>query len=764
MRVPQVIFGTKAETLQRLAQRLKRASVLPVYKVSVADWQRDFNAVIEAFKLVGWPNQSLIVRSSALIEDSKESSQAGRYISIPDVRDEEALIQAIDDVIASYDDRDCHNQVLIQPWLGDVVYCGVAFSRDPATAAPYYVISYSLSEGATDTVTSGKKDDVKTFYVSWGNAVVHEHPVPSVMDLLKEVENLVASDCIDIEFAFDKAQRLYLFQARPLICNKLPKALPENLHRQTLARIASQIEPGAIYGVMPDWNPAEIIGVRPRPLSLSLYRHLITDVIWAKARTRYGYEPCICTPIVVDFEGLPYIDVKASISSFFPRGLNRSITRPLLDYYLSRLKNHPELHDKIEFEIVFSCYTPQTYARLTSAKDMPLSERQITILAERLKALTAFIMDGRSTWLPDIARALKIPAIRKHIHESQLEPIEKVRILLSQCRKYGTEPFAGLARAAFIATEWLNSLVDSGIFDVTDRDHFLSSLNTVGQRILHDQANMPRAVFLGNYGHLRPGTYDILSSRYDECPDLYFTQAPDAAAIRQRQEFRLKAAQVRAIDRLLAQHGFAFDARALMKFLRTAIYWREESKFLFTQLLSDALVALEALGSRHCLSREDMSFLDINAVLSPDRVSLPERMRKSIDAGKQRFRLSEGIILPPLITSPEDVLSFEWPHTQPNFITRKAATGVTAPARPDMNLEGAIAAMPSADPGYDWIFSRGIAGFFTAYGGVNSHMAIRAAELEIPAIIGAGEALYAKWSQANVVHIDCSNRQVRIVC
>ena len=31
-----------------------------------------------------------------------------------------------------------------------------------------------------------------------------------------------------------------------------------------------------VYGVMPDWNPAEIIGIRPKPLSLSLYR-IVTD-------------------------------------------------------------------------------------------------------------------------------------------------------------------------------------------------------------------------------------------------------------------------------------------------------------------------------------------------------------------------------------------------------------------------------------------------------------------------------------------------------
>ena len=46
--------------------------------------------------------------------------------------------------------------------------------------------------------------------------------------------------------------------------------------------------------------------------------------------------------------------------------------------------------------------------------------------------------------------------------------------------------------------------------------------------------------------------------------------------------------------------------------------------------------------------------------------------------------------------------------------------------------------MPSADPGFDWIFTRDISGFVTQFGGANSHMAIRASELGIPAVIGAG--------------------------
>jgi phosphoenolpyruvate-protein kinase (PTS system EI component) len=42
-------------------------------------------------------------------------------------------------------------------------------------------------------------------------------------------------------------------------------------------------------------------------------------------------------------------------------------------------------------------------------------------------------------------------------------------------------------------------------------------------------------------------------------------------------------------------------------------------------------------------------------------------------------------------------------------------------------------------------------------------MAIRAGELGIPAVIGAGEALYTQWSSAKTLCLDCSNQKVMVI-
>ncbi len=42
-------------------------------------------------------------------------------------------------------------------------------------------------------------------------------------------------------------------------------------------------------------------------------------------------------------------------------------------------------------------------------------------------------------------------------------------------------------------------------------------------------------------------------------------------------------------------------------------------------------------------------------------------------------------------------------------------------------------------------------------------MAIRAAELGLPAVIGAGEQNFDLWSKAKILDMDCVNKQVAVV-
>ena len=71
---------------------------------------------------------------------------------------------------------------------------------------------------------------------------------------------------------------------------------------------------------MPDWNPAEMIGIQPSNLTYSIYSKLITDNSWSKAREEMGYTS-IKEPLMYSFTGKPYIDTRLSFASLIPKNI-----------------------------------------------------------------------------------------------------------------------------------------------------------------------------------------------------------------------------------------------------------------------------------------------------------------------------------------------------------------------------------------------------------------------------------------------------------
>lgn len=162
----QFIFGTKGETLERLKPLLQNGRICEQIRFEVDEWFKDKNYWIEAIQK-GFKNKKVIVRSSAISEDSWESSMAGAYCSIGDVETEhEKLINAIEKVIESYGNCEDNgdNQVLVQPQIDNVEISGVLFTCDLETGAPYYVINYDDTSKRTDTVTSGAKQETRTIF------------------------------------------------------------------------------------------------------------------------------------------------------------------------------------------------------------------------------------------------------------------------------------------------------------------------------------------------------------------------------------------------------------------------------------------------------------------------------------------------------------------------------------------------------------------------------------------------------------------------
>lgn len=775
-----VSFGTKAETLERLAKVLKKSVVLPQVRFTVGEWHRDEEVCLKRLvNALGPKKKEVIIRSSAMSEDTLKSSNAGHYQSVPGVTlaDRKKLKKGIRQTIRSYGDAQvADNQVFVQPFLKNVMMSGVVFTRDIDAGGPYFCINYDDFSHRTDSVTSGKVGHLKT-YIQFKGFPTADPRFKKLIEALKEAEISLDCDAVDVEFAIGKDGRVYLLQARPLAVKEhwgdshdLSQYL-QKIHKKVVKlndRHPYLFGSRTILGVMPDWNPAEMIGVKPRPLALSLYKQLITDRTWAYQRDNYGYKNLRSYPLMVTLVGHPYIDVRVSVNSFIPKHVSDGFTERLADYYLDRLEKNPASHDKIEFDVIFSCFYFGIDKKLQKLRPLGFSQRDINIFRKELLNLTNGVLKGEgSVFHTDIERIETLKVRQEKILRSSLPVLDKIYWLCEDCCRYGTLPFAGLARAAFIAIQLLRSLIEVGFLSPDEFDAFMGSLKTVAKQLPRDLAALPKKEFLGRYGHLRPGTYDILSTRYDAGYELYFDKLNSRPS--REKPFRFPQKKLSQLDSLLRKSGLKIGAAEFVDFLKKAIEAREFSKFIFTKSVSETLELIAGLCARYGISREDASFLDIRTLLglyaTVDHRDLEATLREEINRNKRFYEVTKLIKMPSLIVNPGDVYRFELLDDAPNFITlgRCRADVVREASLLSSPLKGKIVCLRCADPGYDWIFSKSIAGLITLYGGSNSHMAIRAAELKIPAVIGAGEKKYHVWEQAEMLEIDSANRIVRVI-
>lgn len=774
-------LGTKAETIKSLYGKLKMATVLPAYFFSVADWENRRELILKKYNELLW-SEEIIVRSSSLSEDTNKTSEAGKYDSVLGVCGEDNFSKAVDHVISSYDDDNPRNQVLIQPMLQNVKMCGVAFTLDPNTLGNYYVINYDES-GSTSGITAGESNN-KLYYrakfMNESDADSENKEMNRLILALQELEALFSQNNLDVEFAYTKDGELYILQVRAL-CVKSQNC-DEKMQRDVLKRIFKYIEGQqaaipflcgrrAIYSVMTDWNPAEMIGIRPKTLALSLYREIITDSVWAYQRDNYGYRNLRSFPLMLDFAGLPYIDTRVSFNSFVPAELDQKISEKLVDYYLDRLAENPLKHDKAEFEIVYSCYTLDLPERILTLKEYGFGNDEIEQILNALRNVTNNIIDHESgLWKKDYKKIEKLNQRYNTIMESSMSEVGKIYWLLEDCKRYGTLPFAGLARAAFIAVQILKSLVSCEIISSEDYEAFMNGVNTVSSSMNADYVNLSKSAFLAKYGHLRPGTYDITSARYDEEPDLYFKW--DRLGMEEsnisRDIFRLSLNQMEKLKGKLEENGLKADILELLDFIKKVIEGREYGKFAFTRNLSMALKLIGEIGERVGISREECAYMDIKVIYdmykSPNDIQAC--FQESIERGKQKYEIAKSLVMPPVIVEPKDILEFYYPDSEPNYITTGKALGeicLLDGIDEAEHIDGKIVMIASADPGFDWIFSHGISGFITMYGGANSHMAIRAGELGIPAVVGIGEKLYNTYQSGSIIEINCLEKTIKIL-
>ena len=356
----------------------------------------------------------------------------------------------------------------------------------------------------------------------------------------------------------------------------------------------------------------------------------------------------------------------------------------------------------------------------------------------------------------------------KAIVNSDLSLIDKIYWLIKDVKRYGTLPFAGVARASFNAVQILKSFVYENIINDDEYNSFLNTLNTISKQLSKDINNLNKKEFIKIYGHLRPGTYDIISPRYDEFYDTYFRNKNNQNQSK-KNSFKFSKTQKNKINRLIIKNKLDTNFKELIIFIKESIEGREYIKFKFTNHLSQILKYIEELGKKFDIDKKELAFLDIKKITELysvlDHRDLKETLKTDIEKNKKFYKHTKALKLPGVIVNQKDIYNFFLEDNEPNFITlnRVKSTVVSEDYILKKIVRGKIICIKSADPGYDYLFSKNIGGLITCYGGSNSHMAIRCAELGIPAVIGCGEKAFSLYSTSTNLEIDAVNKKVTIL-
>ena len=328
-------MSLKSQNLVKLRDRLDHFKI-PYFMVYSVDSGKDSLSSFILSVIGKYSGRKICIRSAAADEDGAYSSGAGEYDSILNVPsdDPEVISAAVNTVINSYTrygPRKSGDEVIVQEMLQNTVMSGVVFTHDLNTGAPYYVINYDDVSGLTNTVTSGGGEYAnRTLYIHRGaTQSLRSERFQRLMQAIQELERVMGSQFLDVEFALGEDFTPYLLQVRAIttqpnwnraVAKRIDAALQgiQAFVRARLQPMAGVYGSTTVFGQMPDWNPAEMIGRAPRALAFSLYKTLITDHAWRIARETMGYAVPIGQPLMVSLAGQPFIDTRLSFHSFLP--------------------------------------------------------------------------------------------------------------------------------------------------------------------------------------------------------------------------------------------------------------------------------------------------------------------------------------------------------------------------------------------------------------------------------------------------------------
>ncbi len=687
--------------------------------------------------------EPLVVRSSAIGEDSEAASAAGQYQTILDVTRREELLPAIAQCLESYNRaaaiqyrrdrglRDSSMVVLVQKQIRGV-FSGVAFSRDPISRQGNAVVVEALP-GNAESIVSGRVTpeayeiqvpDALTLDSSWilpdeltlevaGAGDIPPRLVQRVAFLARCLENKYHGVPQDVEWTYD-GQTLWVLQSRP-ITTLLPI---------WTRKIAAEVIPGLIRPLTWSIN---------RPLTCGVWGEIFTIVLGDRAQgldfndtatlhySRAYFNASLLGQLFRRM-GLPPESLE-----FLTRGA--TFSKPPV---LSTLRNLPGLLRLIGHEWQLE----QKFGRADRRRFSPFLNQVATHSASELS------VDGLIERVDLILELLKVATFY-----SILAPLSAalrkaiLRVKDEQIDNGDTPEVAALRSLQTLAISAHEDLFNNGSVNSIDKQfvdssEFFEMLDqTVNGRKILDQFNQ----ILNRYGYLSEVGTDIAvpTWREDSQPvrDLFaqFSLNPP-----------LRAESVKPHQARFVQRRFSLKGRV------TEVY---------SQLLAElrwSFVALERDWLRSGVLSEpgDIFFLELEEIRQAaqlDRQTL-DQISQVIAQRRSRLQTDDQLEQVPAIVygdDPPTPILQNWQSSQqlqgigasPGQVEGRIKVMRSLSANvADLDRE-TILVVPYTDSGWAPLLAR-VGGLIAEVGGRLSHGAIVAREYRIPAVMDVHNATH----------------------
>ncbi len=673
----------------------------------------------------------LVVRSSAIGEDSQQASAAGQYETILNVTSKEEIRQAIAQVQASYNHpsaveyrrhrslKDTAMGVLIQQQVQSV-FSGVAFSRDPIAQQGEAVVIEAVS-GSPTQIVSGKitpeqyqvviaGDEKLSCLQFHGHGKIPQALIKQVAYLARRLERRYLGIPQDIEWSYD-GQNLWVLQSRP-ITTLLPI---------WTRKIAAEVIPGVIHPLTWSINS---------PLTCGVWGEIFTIVLGEQAKSldfaqtatlhysRAYFNASLLGEIFLAM-GLPPESL-----DFLTRGA--TMTKPPLNSTWANLPGLTRLLKReIDLEKDFkSDYRQVFIPALTELSNIVITELSLDQLLSRIDLILDLLRQG--TYYSILAPLSA--AIRQSLFGIKAERIDNSV----------TPEVASLRAMSLLAADAKQILDDDYIDYNGEPEKIFEQLakTTAGERILFEFDEL-----IQDYGYLSEVGTDISVPTWRENPQ----------PVKQLFVQLIKAGEIPNLDDSRPQQQNLVQRRVDLKGRVTEVYSRLLAELRWTFLALEEIW----LESRVLLQPGDIFFLELDEIrhlVIHSDVAVRNHLLELIAQRRSQFLQDSQITqIPPvvygynpphpisLVINPADNILLGIPASLGQIQGRvKILRTLQTVHDIDKNT---ILVVPYTDSGWVSVLVQA-GGLIAEAGGKLSHGAIIAREYGIPAVMDVHNATY----------------------